>query len=68
VTQALLMSALLCFWVNHPEKKWLNWVLGIAYSLCILLPLLGLLAPKKRRGRLGRNRISILLSAQDGCL
>src|SRR5271163_196950 len=29
VTQALLLSALLCYWVDHP-KRWLNWVLGVA--------------------------------------
>ena len=42
-TQALLLSALLCYWVVRP-KRWLNWVLGIAYAVCIGLPLLGLVA------------------------
>ena len=44
VTQALLCSVLLCYWVNHPEKKWMNWLLGAGYVICIGLPLLGLLA------------------------
>jgi hypothetical protein len=44
VTQALLLSVLLCYWVNHPEKKWLNWLLGVGYVICIGLPLLGILA------------------------
>ena len=43
VTQALLLCALLCYWVNHP-KRWLTWVLGIAYAMCIGLPVLGLVA------------------------
>ena len=47
VPQALLLSALLFYWVRHPEKKWLNWVLGLAYAICVLLPLLALLAPKR---------------------
>jgi hypothetical protein len=46
VTQALLLSALLCYWVNHSGKKWLNWTLGIAYVICAGLPLLSLVAPK----------------------
>jgi hypothetical protein len=43
VPQALLLSAGLCYWVNHPEKKWLNWVLGIAFVITLLFPVLGLL-------------------------
>lgn len=42
-TQAILLSALLCYWVNHP-KRWLSWLLGIAYVICIGLPVLGLAA------------------------
>jgi magnesium-transporting ATPase (P-type) len=47
VTQALLLSALLCYWVNHSGKKWLSWTLGIAYLICVGLPLLALVAPKR---------------------
>lgn len=47
VTQALLLSALLCHWVNHPGKKWLNWTLSIAYVICAGLPLLSLVTPKR---------------------
>ena len=43
VPQALLLSAGLCYWVNHPEKKWLNWVLGIAFVITLIFPVLGLL-------------------------
>ena len=44
VPQAFLLSGMLFYWVNHPEKKWLNWVLGILFAIAILLPVLGLLA------------------------
>jgi hypothetical protein len=44
-TQAVLLSALLCYWVNHP-KRWLNWVLGIGYAVAIGLPVLGMLAQR----------------------
>jgi magnesium-transporting ATPase (P-type) len=47
VTQALLLSALLCYWVNHPGKKWMNWTLGVVYFVCVGLPLLSLVAPKR---------------------
>jgi hypothetical protein len=35
VTQALLLSALVCYWVNHPGKKWLSWVLGGLFAIVI---------------------------------
>jgi hypothetical protein len=44
VPQAFLLSGLLCYWVNHPEKKWLTWVLGIFFVLVILMSALGVLA------------------------
>lgn len=47
VPQALLLSALLFYWVGHPGKAWLNWLLGVAYAICALLPALGLLAQKR---------------------
>ncbi len=42
--QALLLSVLLCYWVRHPEKRYLNWTLGVAFAVVVVLPLLGLLA------------------------
>jgi len=41
VTQALLLSAILYYWVNHSEKKWIAWVLGIIYLLVIASSILG---------------------------
>lgn len=46
VPQVVLLSALLCYWVNHPEKKWLNWLLGILFFIAMALPVLGLLVRK----------------------
>ena len=33
VPQALLLSALLCYWVNNPAKKWLTWLLSVVFCL-----------------------------------
>lgn len=41
VTQALLLSAILYYWIHHPEKKWLAWLLGSLYALVILFSVLG---------------------------
>ena len=43
LTQSLLFSALLYHWVNHPEKVWLNWLLGILFALVVLMSLMGYL-------------------------
>ncbi len=48
VPQALLLSALLCFWMKHPEKKWLNVLLGIVFFIVMALPVIGLLARRAR--------------------
>jgi hypothetical protein len=44
LTQSFLFSALLYYWINHPEKRWLNWLLGILFGLVLLMSLLGYLA------------------------
>jgi hypothetical protein len=46
VPQALLFSVILCYWVNRPEKRWLNWTLGIIFVVMMILPALGLLTRK----------------------
>ena len=43
VFQALLLSAIVCYWVGHPEKRWLSWVMGSAFVLVVVLITLGLL-------------------------
>jgi hypothetical protein len=41
--QALLLAVVSFYWVTHPENKWLNWAMGIAFFIVMLLPTLGLL-------------------------
>lgn len=43
VPQALLLSVILFYWVNHPEKKWLNWVMGVFFFVVNLMLITGLL-------------------------
>jgi len=43
VLQSLLLSLVLFYWVNHPEKKWLNWAMGTVYVLVITMALLGIM-------------------------
>ncbi len=44
VLQTLVFSWLLCYWVDHPDKRWLSWCLGVVFAVVCLLPALGLLA------------------------
>ena len=43
--QTFLLSVLLFYWINHP-KKWLNWVLGVAFLLILIFPALGLIVTR----------------------
>ena len=43
IMQAGLLAFLTSYWVNHPEKKWLNWVFGILFILTVLMSSLGVL-------------------------
>jgi hypothetical protein len=42
--QSGLLAFLSHYWVNYPEKRWLNWSLGIVSILVVLLSLLGALS------------------------
>ena len=44
VGQALLLAALLCYWVDHPERRWLTWLLVVAFFIVMAFPFLGLWA------------------------
>lgn len=44
VIQAGLLAFLTHYWVNHPEKKWLNWTMGILFVITILMSFMGYLA------------------------
>jgi hypothetical protein len=39
--QTLLFSAILFYWVAHPDKKWLTWLLAVIFFLVLLFPALG---------------------------
>ena len=41
LAQSFLFSVLLYYWVNHPEKRWLNWLLGTLFGLVVLMSLMG---------------------------
>jgi hypothetical protein len=41
--QALLLALILTYWVAHPEKRWLTWVLVAIFIIVLILPVLGLL-------------------------
>jgi hypothetical protein len=43
VPQALLFSVILVYWIKHPKKRWLDWLLGTVFVLFLLGPALGLL-------------------------
>jgi hypothetical protein len=43
VPQALLLSVTLFYWVNHAQKKWLNWVMGVVFFLVLVMSIAGLL-------------------------
>jgi hypothetical protein len=44
ILQSLLLAVGVVYWVNHPEKRWLNRLMFIAFAMVILLPVLGLVA------------------------
>ena len=46
ILQALLLSVIVCYWVGHPEKRWLTWLMVTAFCVVLLLPTLGLLAAR----------------------
>lgn len=43
ILQSLALAFLTVYWVNHPGKKWLTWVMGVLFFIVLLLPALGLL-------------------------
>jgi hypothetical protein len=43
ISQAFAFAFILHYWINHKVLKWLNWTMGIAFTLAMLLPALGLL-------------------------
>lgn len=44
LSQSFLFSGILYYWINHPEKRWISWVLGSLFVLAVLMSLMGYLA------------------------
>jgi hypothetical protein len=65
--QALLLSAILHYWVRHPEQKWLSWTLSILLFLVLVLPTLGLLTRQRGSERQAQDseRAQALLAFQE---
>lgn len=42
--QSFLLSFLTFYWVNHPQRKILNWAFGIAFAIVVMFGALGVLA------------------------
>ena len=43
LTQSFLFSALLYYWVDHSEKRWMNWLFGILFVIVVLMSGMGYL-------------------------
>jgi hypothetical protein len=41
--QSLVYSLALYYWANHPEKRWITWVLFVMFFILMTFPILGLL-------------------------
>lgn len=46
--QSLSLSLLLFYWVQHPQKRWMRWMMGISSSVLLSFPIIGLLAGQPR--------------------
>jgi len=47
VPQALLLSALLCYWVNHPSRRWLTWLVSGVFLLFMAFFVFALFMPMR---------------------
>ncbi|MDH3530055.1 MAG: hypothetical protein OEQ28_10850 [Acidobacteriota bacterium] len=41
--QSFLLSCVVVYWVNHPEKRWITWVAAAGFVIIVAMPALGLL-------------------------
>ena len=48
--QSFLLSVLTFYWVGHPDNAWLNWGLGAAFVIVLVLIGLGSIASRRRAG------------------
>ncbi len=62
LAQSLLLSVILCYWVDHPDNRWLKWLLVIAFVIVMLLPVLGLAFGPQSQAELPEGVSSIISS------
>ena len=46
--QSFLLSVILWYWVRNPDKRWLTWLMGIAFAVMVAMLVLGILAATGR--------------------
>lgn len=42
--QSLLLAGIATYWINHPNNKWLGWLMGVIFVIILLLGTAGVLA------------------------
>ena len=42
--QSLLLAVVAIYWINHPQNKWLGWLMGAIFVIILLLGTAGVLA------------------------
>lgn len=42
--QSLLLAGIATWWINHPQNKWLSWLMGVFFIIILLLGTAGVLA------------------------
>ena len=42
--QSLLLAVIAPWWINHPQNKWLGWLMGVIFVIILLLGTAGVLA------------------------
>jgi hypothetical protein len=42
ILQSFLFAMILVYWVKHPGQRWLDWTLGVVFTILVILIVLGL--------------------------
>lgn len=42
--QSLLLAVIATWWINHPQNKWIGWLMGVVFVIILLLGTAGVLA------------------------
>lgn len=46
--QSLFLSLILAYWIQHPGKKWFNWIMCVTFCVLMSFPVLGLLVAEPK--------------------